>query len=885
MKNILIYVFALIYTFSINAQNLLNNGTFEFGGPGYGFWVDGQGYIQLNTPYSGSTSAGNYAFVANPQVMNTLIFSSSADHTSGNGKMMVIDGNTTGGQQRFWKAGDNGGGICNLQIGQSYEFSYWVKTVSNSIAGNSELADIRISINNASAVTLAFGTTLAPIPNFGWLQVRYTFTATSTCVNIELYNENTNAIGNDFALDDLSLRKNNIPLDFTYSITQPNCAEENSGMIVIYPTGGQPPYLFQINGQQPQAITNDTGIFQYVELGTYTIGLMDANGVIDSVQQVIVSPISPIEINPTDTSVCPNTALIFQATGGANYQWSASPNDPELLITNLDSIQISPNNTTTYTASATISNLNSIYNGDFEAGNTGFVTDYTFYAPSNPSGVQRGYGVVTNPSNWFPTFNACIDHTLGNGFGKMLVVDGSTYNLGTDEFWSQTVAVEPNKHYVFSFWVSSLTALNLAQIKTQINGIDLGTYSVLTQNCAWNQISYNWNSGSNLIATISLSDFNYQGNGNDFAVDDISLKTTSVCSAEVTVTMATANPDYGLSYPTNICINEGLVSPVLGPDFLTGGFFNVIQPGINIDNLSGVLNPIGSIPGTYELTYTAQVCGVFIPDTHVVVIRPLPTLVEFTGGDYNCSNHEFNSLNLLVTGSPNFSVSYSLDGVSQELTGVSSSLIALSNSPGVYVLDSLSDAFCTNSISGTQTISIADAPITPEILGDSNYCLNSTVQPLYIVNVTTGIRWYSNSALTNYLGDNSELLPSNQTTQTYYATQTINNCESLPDSFTVYIKTCNIDIPTAFTPNNDGTNDVWNITGLDTQFPKNTVKVFNRWGELLFESLPGTYSSKPWDGTYKSLMLPVSSYYFVIDLTDDGTLDPLNGIVSIILKK
>ena len=108
MKNILIYVFALIYTFSINAQNLLNNGTFEFGGPGYGFWVDGQGYIQLNTPYSGSTSAGNYAFVANPQVMNTLIFSSSADHTSGNGKMMVIDGNTTGGQQRFWKAGDNG---------------------------------------------------------------------------------------------------------------------------------------------------------------------------------------------------------------------------------------------------------------------------------------------------------------------------------------------------------------------------------------------------------------------------------------------------------------------------------------------------------------------------------------------------------------------------------------------------------------------------------------------------------------------------------------------------------------------------------------------------------------------------------------------------------
>jgi gliding motility-associated-like protein len=113
----------------------------------------------------------------------------------------------------------------------------------------------------------------------------------------------------------------------------------------------------------------------------------------------------------------------------------------------------------------------------------------------------------------------------------------------------------------------------------------------------------------------------------------------------------------------------------------------------------------------------------------------------------------------------------------------------------------------------------------------------------------------------------------------------MNNCESLPDSFTVYISPCDIEIPTAFTPNNDGANDYWTISGLDTQYPKNRVKIYNRWGELLFESLPGTYSSKPWDGTYKSSLLPVSSYYYVIDLGDDGTTDPLNGIVSIILKK
>ena len=152
--------------------------------------------------------------------------------------MMVVDGTTTGGQQRFWKAGNNGGGICNLVVGQTYTFSYWIRTVSNSVAGNSELANIGVSFNNASNVVLSFGTALAPLPNFGWQQVRYTFTPTNACVNIELYNNNEGFIGNDFAIDDLSLTPPTPPLDFTYSITQPNCTDPNSGLIAIYPIGG-----------------------------------------------------------------------------------------------------------------------------------------------------------------------------------------------------------------------------------------------------------------------------------------------------------------------------------------------------------------------------------------------------------------------------------------------------------------------------------------------------------------------------------------------------------------------------------------------------------------------------------------------------------------------
>ena len=39
--------------------------------------------------------------------MNTANFISGTDH-SGSGKMMVVDGTTVGGGQRFWKAGNTG---------------------------------------------------------------------------------------------------------------------------------------------------------------------------------------------------------------------------------------------------------------------------------------------------------------------------------------------------------------------------------------------------------------------------------------------------------------------------------------------------------------------------------------------------------------------------------------------------------------------------------------------------------------------------------------------------------------------------------------------------------------------------------------------------------
>ena len=204
MKKLLLTLLGLLfYANPATSQNLLTNGDFESGGNGVGFNVNGAGYNQINPPFSGVTNAGDYAFVTSPQPMNTNFFYNFGDHTTGSGKMMVIDGTTTGGQQRFWRAGNTGGGVCGLTPGNAYLFGYWIRTAATSVTNNATLPNIGVQFSNASNVQIVGGNPIAPLPLVGWRQVSYYFVANSPCVNIELYNDNTNPVGNDFALDDL----------------------------------------------------------------------------------------------------------------------------------------------------------------------------------------------------------------------------------------------------------------------------------------------------------------------------------------------------------------------------------------------------------------------------------------------------------------------------------------------------------------------------------------------------------------------------------------------------------------------------------------------------------------------------------------------------------
>ncbi|WP_166426953.1 T9SS type B sorting domain-containing protein [Flavobacterium psychrotolerans] len=74
-------------------------------------------------------------------------------------------------------------------------------------------------------------------------------------------------------------------------------------------------------------------------------------------------------------------------------------------------------------------------------------------------------------------------------------------------------------------------------------------------------------------------------------------------------------------------------------------------------------------------------------------------------------------------------------------------------------------------------------------------------------------------------------------------------------------------IPKFFTPNNDGSNDTWNIKGINKNFNANTnIQIFDRYGKLIKQL---NAINEGWDGNYNGNILPSDDYWFVITLENN----------------
>lgn len=160
------------------------------------------------------------------------------------------------------------------------------------------------------------------------------------------------------------------------------------------------------------------------------------------------------------------------------------------------------------------------------------------------------------------------------------------------------------------------------------------------------------------------------------------------------------------------------------------------------------------------------------------------------------------------------------------------------------------------------TVKIQD---TQKPIADSRqtFCFQQNASLKDISIIGQNVKWFESNTSTVALLESTPL----KNGSTYYASQTIANCESDRISIAINIleatnQNCihlveELPFPKFFTPNNDGYNDTWSID-FGYLAPNTVIQIFDRYGKLIKEITKDAF----WDGTYLGKNEPTSDYWF-----------------------
>lgn len=111
-------------------------------------------------------------------------------------------------------------------------------------------------------------------------------------------------------------------------------------------------------------------------------------------------------------------------------------------------------------------------------------------------------------------------------------------------------------------------------------------------------------------------------------------------------------------------------------------------------------------------------------------------------------------------------------------------------------------------------------------------------------------------------------------TTIYYLTVNNGTCKAT-DSLVVTAECSSVYVPNAFTPNNDGVNDVFKAMGMELK--DFSLIIYNRWGEKVFQTKDINLG---WDGTYRGTPAPLGVYIWELEASDKFGNPFLNDIQS-----
>jgi gliding motility-associated-like protein len=180
-------------------------------------------------------------------------------------------------------------------------------------------------------------------------------------------------------------------------------------------------------------------------------------------------------------------------------------------------------------------------------------------------------------------------------------------------------------------------------------------------------------------------------------------------------------------------------------------------------------------------------------------------------------------------------------------------------SPGVYWVEIKNALGC----SLTDTIKVDYDHIPDFSLGpDQLICPGNSINLNPVLDPSWQLRWQDGATTPAYTINQPGV----------YSLRASNGCGSVNDEVLIYKGACNVFVPTAFTPNGDGNNDLFKVLGTDNVSSLH-LKIFNRWGEMVFET---SDKAKGWDGIYRGKHVPFATYIYLLDYKEVGSSQSQN---------
>ncbi len=599
--------------------------------------------------------------------------------------------------------------------------------------------------------------------------------------------------------------------------------------------------------------------YTYSSTGVYDVLLVATsnNGCIDSVRNA-VEVAAPVSVSFIADSVCLGTAINFINTSATNspsvsYTWDFGNGNNSTLLSPIYSYPVIGTYTVTLQAQVVGSPSACV------------------------SSTQRTVVIYEVPNPNFTLANVCLIDSAS--FTNLTFYTGNptdlSYSWNFGDATTETLT-DPFHTYVspgnFNVQLTASTIDGCSATNTQLISI----HPMPTANFAFTDVCLNTNMNFTSTATVSSGTLTHAWDFDDASTSPVQnpihlygadgtydveliVTTNNNCRDTIVKTVTVFPRPFVDFINTPVC--DGQPSTFTESTSISGGtvvsFDWDYGDGSSANGNSTVYQYLN--PGTYNVTLTSTSNFGCTHDTTKAVIVDAVPVPNFTAADacFGAANQFTNTSSVLGNGPLTHLWRFG-DGGTSVLTSPGNIYPA----PGFYnvTLVVTTGAGCVDSI-----IKVTEVYALPTVNAgnDTTISKGNEVQlngydPAAISYSWTPVATLDVSAIPNPIAR-----PTDTTTYTLTLTDFF-GCQNTDDMTINVLNDFKILIHNVITPDGNGQNDVWYITNIDF-YPEATVQLFNRWGELIYETL--NYQND-WNGVVGTDQLPDGTYYYIITFPD-----------------